>query len=316
MTPQEFCKRHEDSWRHLEEILERKTSDAEFPALYRQLCAHLALARDRHYPLSLVERLNLLALKGQQHLYQHQGGLWLNIKSFIRGQFPELVRHHSRLFWFTTGLFYFPLFIMAAAIWWHPELIYSVMSPAQVDEFEAMYNPTNKAFGKAYDENTHMAMFGFYVRHNTGIGFQTFGGGLFAGIGSLFYLLYNAIQIGAVAGHLTHIGYSATFLPFVITHGAFELTAIILSSMSGFMIGSALIAPGQQTRRDALISRGHDAVRILVGAAAMFFIAAIFEGFWSSSSTVPAHLKYEVGTLMWLLVSWYFLLVGKKNHAP
>lgn len=48
---------------------------------------------------------------------------------------------------------------------------------------------------------------------------------------------------GAIAGHLTDIGYGQTFWPFVIGHGAFELTAIALAGAAGLKLGWALLAP-------------------------------------------------------------------------
>ena len=44
-------------------------SDEEFPQRYREICQHLALARDRQYGAELVERLNQLALRGHHVLY-------------------------------------------------------------------------------------------------------------------------------------------------------------------------------------------------------------------------------------------------------
>jgi uncharacterized membrane protein SpoIIM required for sporulation len=49
---------------------------------------------------------------------------------------------------------------------------------------------------------------------------------LLLGLGSAFFLIFNGLMIGAVAGHLTRIGFGQTFWSFVIGHGAFELTAI------------------------------------------------------------------------------------------
>ncbi len=97
-------------------------------------------------------------------------------------------------------------------------------------------------------------MFGFYIRHNIGIAFQCFAGGLFAGIGSLFYLIYNGAIIGAVAGYLTERGHGPTFWAFVVTHSAFELTAIVLSGAAGLKIGYSLVAPGRLTRVQSLVA--------------------------------------------------------------
>ena len=96
-------------------------------------------------------------------------------------------------------------------------------------------------------------MFGFYIRNNIGVAFQCFAGGLFAGLGSLFFLAYNGAFGGAVAGYLTERGLSSTFYSFVATHAAFELTAIVLSGAAGLKIGHALLAPGRRTRVQSLV---------------------------------------------------------------
>ena len=68
-------------------------------------------------------------------------------------------------------------------------------------------------------------MFGYYIKNNIGISFRTFAGGMLFGLGSVFFLVYNGLAIGATAGHLTQAGFASTFYPFVAGHGSFELTA-------------------------------------------------------------------------------------------
>lgn len=316
MTPQEFSRRHQNAWREFEALLDRPKKDArggeDFPARYREICAHLALARDRCYPLAMIEHLNTLVLAGQQRLYRHQGGLWSAFLDFLSRGFPVLVRQYAGLFWLAAAFFYLPLFGMAAAIWIEPQLIYSVLPAEQVHMFESMYEPGQHLIGSRPNDSRFM-MFGYYIQHNTGIGFQTFAGGLFAGLGSLFFLWFNAIQIGAVAGHLTRIGYDQTFLSFVATHGAFELTAIVLSGMAGLLLGLALVAPGQLRRRDALIVRGREAVQLMYGAALLFLVAAGVEGFWSASPAIPPQVKYAVAAVAWSAVAAWLTLAGRRG---
>lgn len=315
MTPQEFARRHEQEWQQFEALLnsKKKVANTDFPRLYRQVCAHLALARSRQYPVGLIDRLNEMALGGQQRLYQHQGGLWTACLLYISHGFPTLIRQHARLFWISTLLFYGPLLAIGIAVWREPTLIYSVMPADQVAKFHSMYESGHQHIGYAGEDGSRVMMFGFYVKNNTGIGFQTFAGGVFAGVGSLFYVVYNGISIGAVGGYLIRQGLAENFLSFVVTHSAFELTAIVISGMAGFMLGLALIAPGQRSRRDALVYRGQHAVKLVYGAAGMFFIAAAFEGFWSASTLIPTNAKFAVGGIMWMLVISYFLLAGRGS---
>ena len=56
----------------------------EVPARYRELCQHLALARDRQYSAELIERLSRLALAGHQRLYGAHGRAATHVRAFFR----------------------------------------------------------------------------------------------------------------------------------------------------------------------------------------------------------------------------------------
>src|SRR6185295_19826931 len=123
--------------------------------------------------------------------------------------------------------------------------ILSVVSPETAASFDAMYSPSADSIGRVRTATTDWMMFGFYIRNNVGVAFQCFAGGLFAGLGSLFFLAYNGAHSGAIAGYLTARGLSSTFYSFIATHSAFELPAIVLSGAAGLKMGHALLAPGR-----------------------------------------------------------------------
>jgi uncharacterized membrane protein SpoIIM required for sporulation len=159
-------------------------------------------------------------------------------------------------------------------------------------------------------------MFGYYIMNNIGIAFQTFASGLLFGLGSLFFLLFNGLMIGAVAGHLTQIGYGETFWSFVVGHGAFELTAIALAGAAGLKIGWALLVPGRLPRAEALRIAAGSSVRLVGGVIVFLLLAAFIEAYWSSMALASPTLKYAVGAALWLLVLAYLLLAGRGTHAP
>lgn len=316
MSAGDFVRRHEAEWERFEALLTagdkgRTPPRADFPVLYRRVCQHLAIARDRHYPPYVTERLNRLALAGHQELYAARTGLARAILEFVRRDFPALVRRHARLFWIATAFTYLPALAMAALVWWHPEMIYSIVDPAQVREFEEMYRPGRKAIGFRRESDVNFMMFGHYIQNNISIGFRCFAGGLLFGMGAIVLLAFNGLLLGGVAAHLTRLGYAETFFQFVIAHGAFELTAIVLAGAAGMMLGMALISPGRLTRLDALARAAKEAVRIVYGAAGMLLIAAFIEAFWSSSTYFAPPGKFAVGALLWLLVAAYFVFMGR-----
>ena len=181
-----------------------------------------------------------------------------------------------------------------------------------------MYDPQGQRIGQAMERaaDDDWMMFGYYIMHNIGIAFQTYATGLLFGLGSLFFLFFNGLMIGAVAGHLTSIGYGQTFWSFVIGHGAFELTAIALAGAAGLKLGWALLAPGQLSRAQALRLAAKTSVQLIYGVILFLLIAAFIEAYWSSMRWPQPVLKYTVGAALWALVIAYLVFAGRNQHAP
>ena len=154
-------------------------------------------------------------------------------------------------------------------------------------------------------------MFGYYIRNNIGVSFQCFAGGLFAGLGSLFFLAYNGAFAGALAGYLTERGMSATFFSFVATHSAFELTAIVLSGAAGLRIGHALLAPGRLRDGPRWCGRPRTRPSCCTASSRMLVVAAVVEAFWSSARWLPPAVKYAVAAICWTAVILYLTRQGR-----
>src|SRR5688500_4792844 len=280
------------------------------PMRFRRLCQHLALAAERRYSADLVDRLNRLALRGHHALYANRRRESQQVLDFMLAGFPRLVREEWRLVAAAALLFFGPLVGLIALLQLYPDFVHYLLSPGQIANFHEMYDPANRRIGMR-EADTNMMMFGFYIWNNVRIGFQTFAGGMLAGVGSAWFLGANGLILGAVAGYLTQVGYSETFWSFVAGHSSFELLAIVLSGAAGFKLGLAIIAPGNSSRKAALMAAARPAVRIMYGAAVMFFAAAFVEAFWSPLTEIAYALKISVGIAAWVVLLAYFLLDGR-----
>ena len=319
-----FERRHQAEWDAFQALLlsleQGKTKEDEsqaFAAQYRRICQQLALAQERTYSTHLIDQLQLLAMRGHQQFYRHRSHLGAQIIGFVLAGFPRLIRREWRSVLIASLVFYGSLIGMGVLVYLYPELVYSLMDPAQVTSMETMYDPENRRLGRfgERDAGDDWMMFGFYIMNNIGIAFQTFASGLLFGLGTLFFLLFNGLYIGAVAGHLTRIGYSDTFWSFVIGHGAFELTAITFAGAAGLKLGWALLVPGRHTRIEALRLAAAEAVKLVAGVVFFLLIAAFIEAYWSSMTFATSTIKYVVGAGLWLLVALYFIFAGRR-HAP
>jgi len=325
MKQTQFEARHQTEWKHFEDCLnalergkpDPKTSER-FPADYRRLCHQLALAQERGYSSHLIDPLHQLAMRGHQQLYRHRSALGAQFLTFILAGFPRAVRAEWRFVLVASLLFFGSLVGMGLLVYGFPDLIYSIVSPAQLSDMQSMYDPQASRIGQALERasDDDWMMFGYYIMNNIGIAFQTYASGLLFGLGSLFFLLFNGLMIGAVAGHLTDIGYGQTFWSFVVGHGAFELTAIALAGAAGLKLGWALLAPGRLTRGEALRVAAQGSVQLIGGVMLFLLIAAFIEAYWSSMTWPTPLIKYLVGAALWMLVGAYLTFAGRSSHAP
>jgi len=326
MTPLQFEALYQDEWQELEGLLDRvlqRKAGSKRPqaplhgeriaALYRRACEQLALARARSYPAYLLDRLDRLTADAHQVIYQQReigfAALW---RIFAR-DFPRAVRADAGYVWTATVLFVLPTVVLGFLVYAQPDLILSVVDAETVAQFEQMYSDAAESIGRTRDAGSDWTMFGFYISNNIGVAFQCFASGLAAGLGSIFFLVYNGALAGGVAGYLTERGLGASFYSFVATHAAFELTAIVLSGAAGLKLGHALIAPGRRTRGQSLVHTAKECVVVVYGVTAMLVVAAAFEAFWSSAPWLPHSVKYTVAGVCWFAVFAYLLFQGR--HA-
>jgi uncharacterized membrane protein SpoIIM required for sporulation len=325
MTPLRFEQLYQEEWAELEALLNRvigregHSAGRRFDvpgdrvaALYRRACEHLALARARSYPPYILDRLERLTSEAHQVIYHRRVFGMARLREMITLEFPRAVRRDAAYVWIAAATFFVPTFVVGLLVYWRAELILSVVSPETASMFEDMYSPAAESIGRTRTADTDWMMFGYYIRNNIGVAFQCFAGGLFAGLGSLFFLAYNGAFGGALAGYLTERGLSSTFYSFVATHSAFELTAIVLSGAAGIRIGHAWLAPGRLRRVQSLVSAAGQTAIILYGVIGMLLIAAAVEAFWSSAQWVHPGIKYAVAAVCWTAVLGYLFLQGRR----
>jgi uncharacterized membrane protein SpoIIM required for sporulation len=321
MKQQGFENRFAPEWDAFERWLEHRgkrekageesLSDSEMPRRYRRICQQLALARDRRYGAAVIERLHQLATRGHHVLYGSRADRKNRFAAFVFDGFPRCVRAERRLVALALALFMGPLAGMIVLTGFFPDSVYYLVSPESIEKLEHMYRADAPRLGRFPEANSAIFKFGVYIRNNIKIAFQTFAGGLLFGVGTLFFLLFNGFFLGAVAGHLTHSGHFVPFYSFVAGHSALELTAIALSGAAGLKLGGALVAPGQLSRKQALVVAARGATGIVYGAAGMLLLAAFVEAFWSPLTEFAPAVKYGAGIALWMLLGAYFLLLGR-----
>ncbi|MEN7342658.1 MAG: stage II sporulation protein M [Pseudomonadota bacterium] len=320
-----FVKKYQPRWDAFEKAVavlsaprkhdesQRMAVGDDFAALYREICHHLALSRSRRYSLDLQHRLNELALQGHRFMYRPRRSRLSALGTFLLTTFPRAFRDEWRYTMTSFALFFVPFFGFIVLLQFFPDLVFSLIDAGEVTAMESMYDPDNARFGRERQSATDTLMFGYYIYNNVGIGFRMFAGGLLFGLGTLFFLLFNGVFLGAVSGHLIGTPATIPFTTFVVAHGAFELTGIAIFGAAGLMVGMALVAPGNTGRWRAAQLAARRSLTLVYGATLMMLLAAFVEAYWSSTSWPPAWTKYTVGAVLWLFVIAYFAFAGRRR---
>lgn len=318
---------YKDDWDQLENSLDslessrfskkRNVDSSELPTLYAALCQQHALAQSRGYSHSLTTRLHHLISRAHRQLYQHRGHVLLRIVQFLGGGFARDLRAQWKLLAISSGFFFLTALVCGALAAYSTDFADLFMGTGQRYALEQMYSPDQQSIRpEGLEDETNLYMFGFYIINNIGIDFRVFATGIVFCLGSVFFLVFNGIFIGAAAGHLSAIGYNEKFWGFVAGHSAPELIALCISGTAGMMLGMALIKPGKQTRRLALMRAAQKSVPIIIGAGLMTLVAAFIEAYWSSQD-LAFGVKIAVGVAIWILFIAYLVFAGRtpRHHG-
>lgn len=281
-----------------------------FPRLYRQACQDLAEARMLELSPDVLEYLNNITGQAHHYLYFTQPLTKKDIKHYFTGPLPQCILRNSKVVLLAFLLFWGSAFGSFFAIRTNPELATKFIPQSSLDSIVEMYD-TSPATGRSLGEKTYMSA--FYIQHNTSIAFLCFATGIFLGLGSIYFLLFNGVYLGTIFAHLYNQGLGHNLIEFVTAHSLLELNGIVLSGAAGFVLGLSLLSSWRNFSLEHL-KKKRDDILLLVGASALLlFCAALIEG-----SLSPSQLDYKIKvvTAMLSLVAmiYYFFIYPKRGR--
>lgn len=295
-------------WKRLEELTARVSrfrlknlsgeEVREFGQLYRRTAADLAIAREEVTDQRLVNYLNYLVGRAHGAIYRSESSGFGVFVSFLRYEFPAVFRKTFR-YTFAAFLTFMLAAGFAAAACLLDEGFADRIAPQLRQDIANHHNWTESINGSNPLASTSIQA------NNITVTFFVFGGGVLAGIGTLWELVKNGLLLGMVLSLCFRYRFWEVPI-FVSAHGVIELTAIFIAGGGGLLIGKALLMPGDLRRIDALVENGRLAIKLILGCIPMLLIAGLIEGFISPAH-IPAAFKFSVSAMSALLMVMYFL---------
>ncbi len=323
----EFRREREASWRELEALIERARTgglrrlDAgdlhRLPVLYRGVLSSLSVARAISLDRNLISYLEALAARSYLLVYGSKRNYATAVAEFFQTRFPAQVwrlRHGVGLAIVLMALGTLCGYTLTAR---DGDLFFSLVSE-QMAQGRSPLSSREELLEvlESGGESDRLSLFAsFLFSHNARIGMLCFALGFAAGVPVALLLFANGLILGAFAAVHAQHGLGLEFWAWVLPHGVTELLAVCVCGGAGFALGHAVVFPGRFSRLTNLARHGREAAVLVLGAVAMFFIAALLEGYFRQLvvHAVPRLAMVFATAAFWW---WYFTGLGRRGAAP
>jgi uncharacterized membrane protein SpoIIM required for sporulation len=317
MSTERFIDQRKNAWQRLEDLLEmldtrslrrlHREEVRELGRIYRRTASDLAIARAESRDPRLINYLNSLVIRAHGRIYQADAQGGSRLRRFFTDEFPRTFRQTWKYTAVSFAVFMFFSLIGFLGSRYDPEFSELVgVSPA----FRELYIETRTHWWEDLNEANQVGASSIFT-HNIQVTIYTFAFGAMLGIGTLFYLAYNGLNIASVLALTYRSGFGNELVTFMVGHGVIELSCIFMAGGAGLLIGSAMLMPGDLSRADALKSRGKQAIILMMGVVPLLVVAGIIEGFISPAPIDP-RIKYAIAAITGVTLYSYLLLAGRE----
>lgn len=322
--PDRFIAEETPCWKELEVFLERCERDVanrmdigevrRFHYLYQRTSSDLARMSECAVEPELRQYLESLVVRGFSEIHEpRRRAADFSFSSWFLRSFPAAFRRHVRAFALAVAMTLLGGMFGAVALHLDrsdKEVLlpfkYLLKSPAERVAQEEQRMNVNQAREK-------LTFSGFLMTHNTRVAISCLALGFTFGIGTLIFLFYNGVILGAVVFDYLAAGKAAFLLGWLLPHGVIEIPAILIAGQGGFVLAGALL--GRSSGRalgERLRLVWSDLATLMGGTALLLVWAGFVEAYFSQyhEPMLPYALKIGFGVIELAALTLFLALAG------
>jgi uncharacterized membrane protein SpoIIM required for sporulation len=308
MKESAFLQKNKKRWEEFEKDLahQQQAAPDRLAEIFIQLTDDLSFARTQYPKSRITQYLNSLAGKVHREIYKNKKEEKNRFITFWKEEVPAAM-YQSRKPLFVA----FAIFILAALI--------GIVSAANDDTFVRLImgdgyvnmtleniksgNPT-----RVYSSGSEMNMFFMITLNNIMVSFQVFVYGVFASLGTGYFLFSNGLMVGAFVSFFYREQQLAQAFPVIMLHGTIELTSIVIAGAAGFVMGNSLLFPGTYSRLISFKMGAVKGLKIVMGLVPFFVMAGFIESFITRYAFMHWSLKTMIIGASAFLMIYYFII--------
>ncbi len=305
-----FTAAHRADWDRLAALVRRRrrltgAEIDELVASYQRTATHLSVLRSAGYDPALTARLSGLLARARAAVTGAHTPAWRAVAVFFGVAFPAAA-YRARWWWLASAAGSILIAVVTGRwIAASPPVQASLLSHSQVASL------VNHQFRAYYSQDTASAFALKVWTNNVWVAAETLILGAFLGIGTIFVLVENALNIGVDGGLMIGHGKAVEFFTLILPHGMLELSAVFLAAAAGLRMGWAVIDPGPRRRIQALAEEGRATVTIALGLIVVLATSGAIEAFVTPSS-LPSWARIGIGAVVEIGFVFYVVAAGRR----
>ena len=312
-----FIKQNKEKWLGIEHVIsgKLKKNPDELSSLYINLVNDLSFAKT-YYPKSKTTvYLNHLSTLIFQKIYKTKRVEENRFLYFFKTEVPLLVYQYRKYLFFAFSLF--AIFILIGVVSSHYDKDFVTMILG-----EDYVNMTIENIKKGnpigvYESGSNWGSSLAIIQNNLMVGLKLYIYGIFAGVGTVLFAMFNSIMVGSFQYFFVTQGVLGQSARGIWVHGVFEIFSMVIETMAGLVLGASILFPKTFSRLNSFKVGFKDSFKIFLSTVPFTIVAGILEGYvtrYALKMNLGINLFIIFGTLF--IISYYYIyypfIVNKK----
>ncbi|MFY9243115.1 MAG: stage II sporulation protein M [Polaribacter sp.] len=308
-----FIKQNKEKWLEFEHsfLNKEKKSPDDVANLHIKIMNDLVYAQT-YYPKSKVTSyLNKLAKTSFDTVYDSKRRDRNIILYFFLEKVP-LLSYKYRKYFYISFIFFFVCFFIGLISTFNDETFArQILGNSYVDQ--TLENIESGDAMAIYKSGSNWATFIGIYDNNQRVGLNMFLSGLFLGIGTCFYIVYNAIMVAVFQAFFYQQNTLLDSLKGIWIHGTYEIFGMIIEAGAGYIIGASILFPGTLKRFQSFKIGVKEAFYIFLSTIPFTIIAAFLEGYVTRySNRMHPIFCFAIIFFCLITISYYYLIMPYK----
>ncbi|HHB78275.1 MAG TPA: stage II sporulation protein M [Saprospiraceae bacterium] len=313
MKETNFIKQNREKWERLEKAIDNPNEKAdELSDLFIQVTDDLSYSRTFYPNRSIRAYLNWLAQRLFFKIYRAKKLKKKSFFNFWTDELPQIMYESRKEVLLAFVVFVLSFLIGALSQSMDPHFANIILGDAYVDE--TIKNIESGDPLAIYKSSGPFGMAVGIISNNLYVALLCFLLGVFASVGSIGMLVSNGVMVGVFQYFFYERGLLGESFLTIWTHGAFEISAIILAGAAGIVLGKGLLFPGTYHRLKAFQVTAQRGLKIYLGIVPFIIIAGIIEGYITRMTNTPDIIRLSFILISFGIMVGYFVIYPIIKH--